>query len=433
MTKQSIYTSLLRGLQRVKLYSFYSKMSAMTEIGSDRNNKARLVSQFPWSPAFTTNHVNSHNETQIILKFTDPQPGGVKIGQVAKILREAHTISDLVADIDEFSRERSCVGIFFNNFDGDVIANWGKPGAAGAWEAYLRGFSNLYCGSGTEAKSSGSRILGDQIIFTGMLNRDDLQQQCLKLVQNQREVATNIKLCELVSEHSTSLSNILNAIVRSKLNTLFLLSGGDNAIYACAKAVKRSDNEVVLLRIDRHMDERDLTLRSDPRVNSKTYPHSGNGVTQAKSEHLINYDFLLGCDFERNNNQCKSNSDQYRDRCFTKISPIEKIRFDPKATIDRVMDDVCSLMERNENIDLVVNIDCDTFNNIPSSAETFTGGLDPVWAYYILEKLAILPRPPRIIRIAELQYSGDERRKAIAEDFATEILRSGILTVQKFM
>ena len=433
MKKLSDYTSVIRHLQGVKFYSFCSKMSAMTEISSVRNSKTRLISQFSWSPVFTTTLTNSHNETEMILKFTDPQPGGTKIGQVANILREPQNTSDLVAEIDELCKERSCVGIFFNNFDGDVMANWGKPGAAGAWEAYLRGFGNLYCDSGIDAKSRGSRILGDQIIFTGMLNRDDLQQQCLKLVHNQREVATNIKLCELVSEHSMSLSNILSALVRSKLSTLFVLSGGDNAIYACTKAIKHSDNEVILLRVDRHMDERDLTLRSDPRVNSRTYPHSGNGVTQAKSEYLVNYDFLLGCDFERNNNQCIDNSNKHSDRCTTVISTIDTMRFDPKSTMDRVMDNICSLMGQNYNIELLVNIDCDTFNDIPASAETFTGGLDPIWAYYILEKLAILPRPPRIIRIAELQYSGDQQRKAIAEDFATEILRSGISAVQKFM
>eukprot|EP00112_Aurelia_sp_Birch-Aquarium-sp1_P003770 Seg1424.4 transcript_id=Seg1424.4/GoldUCD/mRNA.D3Y31 product="hypothetical protein" protein_id=Seg1424.4/GoldUCD/D3Y31 len=409
-------------------------MACITEIGSNRgrNNKPRGIPQFLWSPVFTETYTNSRNESKMVLKFTDPQPGGMKVGQAAKILRDSQSSADLVADIDQHCRQRSCVGVFFDNFDGDVIANWGKPGSAGAWEAYLRGFSNLYCGSGSDVKARGNRLLGDHIIFTGMLKTDDLQQHSLTLVQNQREVALNIRLSELVSEHSERLSNIVGAMVRSKLSTLFVLSGGDNAIYACAKALKRMDNEVVVLRVDRHMDERDLTLRSDPRNGARTYPHSGNGVTQAKTDHLINYDFLLGCDFEKNVDQCKTNSDANSGKCATEILPIEKVRFDPKGSIDKIMNNVSSVMGRSNNVDLLINIDCDTFNGIPSSADTYSGGLDPVWAFYILDKVATLPRPPKIIRIAELQYAGDERRKSIAEDFGAEILRSGIKAVQTF-
>ena len=409
-------------------------MAAITEIGTSggRNNKPRGIPQFLWSPVYVETHTNSRNESQMVLKFTDPQPGGMKIGQAVKILRDVQNNTGLVAEIDEYCRQRSCVGIFFDNFDGDVIANWGNPGSAGAWEAYLRGFGNLYCGSGSDAKARGSRILGDHIIFTGMLKTDDLQQQCMAKAQSQRDVAMNMRLSELVSEHSARLSNIMGAIVRSKLSTVFVLSGGDNAIYGCAKALKRNDNEIVLLRVDRHMDERDLTLRSDPRNGAKTYPHSGNGVMQAKSDHLVNYDFLIGCDFEKNVDQCKTNSDANSGKCPTEITAIEKMRFDPKSAIDNVINNVSSVMGRNHNIDLLLNIDCDTFNGIPSSADTFTGGLDPVWAYYILEKVATLPRPPKIIRIAELQYAGDQYRKATAEDFAAEVLRSGIKAVQSF-
>ena len=36
----------------------------------------------------------------------------------------------------------------------------------------------------------------------------------------------------------------------------------------------------ILLRVDRHMDERSTSLRADPYDVSETYPHSGNGVTQ---------------------------------------------------------------------------------------------------------------------------------------------------------
>ena len=404
-------------------------MAAITEIGTGRvrNIKAHQVAAFPWAPVPTIKH-----NSEVVLKFTDPQPGGVKLGQGGKIVREPQSTTDLIQDIEDLCNDQSCVGIFFDNFDGDVIANWGKPGGAGAWEAYHRGLNQIYCISGPGLKSHCSRIHGDQLVFAGMLKTDDLQQQCLTLFPSQREVILNMKLCEIITEHSTRLSTILNATMRSPLTTMFVLSGGDQAIHACSKAVKYGDNKILLLRVGRHMNERDLALRADPRNNSKTYPHSGNGVTLAKSERLINYDFLLGCDFERNNFQCISNSNAYSMDCVTEIYGIEKMRIDPKATIDKVIENVCSLMRQNDKIELLVNIDCDTFNGIPSSSETFTGGLDPMWACYILDKLATLPRPPKIVLIAELQYHGDQLRKAIAEDFAAELLKAGVKAIQSF-
>ena len=369
---------------------------------------------------------------QVIIKYTSPQPGGIKVGEIAKYVNEVGQESSLTKKICHICSQKSSIGIIFDNFDGDVLANWGTLGAADAWEAYLRGFANLYCVSQANGFPHDGRILGDRVVFIGSLDADDLQQKAMGLEKEKENAEANANLSALAHEHSSRLTNIMKEVTNSNLTTLFVLGGGDHAIYSCAASIKTDINRVLLLRMDRHMDERDTGLRSDPSHNAKVHPHSGNGVTQAKTEQLIHFDFLLGCDYERNNDQCLSNSEKNKKTCFTSITSIETMRIDPKFHVDTTIEAVAKLLEGDDTVDYIVNIDCDTFNGIPSSAETCTGGLCSKWAYYLLEKLSELPRPPRIIRVAELHYSGDDVRRRIAIDFATEVLRSGVKSMQKF-
>ncbi|XP_065062602.1 uncharacterized protein LOC135689349 [Rhopilema esculentum] len=394
---------------------------------------------FHWVPVPTAKASHLHGQEQddfqhLMLEFTDPQPGGVKVGQAAKILDNVCSPERLVEGINKLTSGHSSVGILFNNFDGDVIGNWGREGAAQAWKAYLKGFGNLYCDSRNEGRIAKGRLNGERIVFVGMLDTDDLQQKALALAAEKREVEASKKLSALVTEHSLRLTNLVKEISRTSLECLFVLSGGDNAVYACAKAVKAQDNDVLLLRLDRHMDERDLSLRSDPqKASTELHPHSGNGVTHAKLERLIKYDFLIGCDYEHNNDQCIRNSQRFSQTCLTSVITMEEMRFDPKNFIDGVITEIKEIMKENSHVDVIVNIDCDTLNGIPSSAETFTGGLDPMWGCYLLKVLSRLPRLPKIIRIAELHYCGDEQRQRIAIDFAAEIVKSGVKAIQEII
>ena len=374
--------------------------------------------------------VNGAEKT--VIKYTKPQPGGVKIGEIAKYVHDVGQDMRLAVKIDHICKKQSSVGILFDNFDGDVIANWGESGAANAWLAYLRGFTNLYCARSDGGSTRPGTVLGDRVVFVGIVDSDDLQTKAMELEKGKHITVVNAQLSTLANERSLRLINMLKEVMKSNLTTLFLLGGGDHAVYACAASLKTDCNRALLLRIDRHMDERDTGLRCDPTENAKVYPHSGNGITQAKREKLINFDFLLGCDSERNNDQCIRNSESHKETCFTSITSIDKLRIDPKLHIDTHLQEVAKLLQGDDKLDFLVNIDCDTFNGIPSSAETYIGGLNPKWALYFLEKLSELPRPPRIIRIAELHFSGYGARRRTAIDFATEVLRSGVKSMQTF-
>ena len=154
------------------------------------------------------------------------------------------------------------------------------------------------------------------------------------------------------------------------LSTTILLGGGDRNIYVCAEALhnvlqaspsnSNSTSKIILLRLDRHYDERDVdTSRSDP-TNRIFSPHSGNGVTQAKQENYIQYDFLLAADGARNNTQCHSNSKLHSIGCQTKYISNQKFRISPKLVIDEVLREIDTLM-KEEDCELIVNLDADSF------------------------------------------------------------------------
>ena len=137
-------------------------------------------------------------------EFTDPQPGGIKIGQIAKV--------DLKTDAK--------AAVLFSCFDGDVAANWGIPGAAKAINAYLKGYGNLYAHQ--ESTVGALKQLQNNMIFAGKVESADLQQAVDSLAKNKRETYANIKLSRLTAIHRERLTVSLTHLLQ-KLPTVVLI------------------------------------------------------------------------------------------------------------------------------------------------------------------------------------------------------------------
>ena len=137
-------------------------------------------------------------------------------------------------------------------------------------------------------------------------------------------------------------------------------------------------------------------------------------------------DFLLGYDDARNNDQCRQNSLEAESKgVITKKIDRDELRIEPKKYIDMVVDQVNELMQANPTAKLILNIDADSFNGIPSSAETNVAGIEPKWAFYLCSKAKDFVRSPKIVRIAELSYpENDIQRQNIATEFAAECLKN---------
>jgi hypothetical protein len=82
---------------------------------------------------------------------------------------------------------------------------------------------------------------------------------------------------------------------------------------------------------------------------------------------LVGHDFLLGVDFAANNVQCVHNSLKLYSNIPLSLVTIDILRQDERDEIDKVFDDVSEIMHMNPRARVLLNLDADTFNGIPSS------------------------------------------------------------------
>ena len=142
------------------------------------------------------------------LDYTDPQPGGKKVGE--SILSLTHATNPLICTkqinsvIETYhSRDKSTFGILFDTFDGDVAANFGKIGAAYAYQAYMKGFCNLYATDGKRMMSTDyglHQIKAHRIVLLGQVISFELQRSVEAICESdegQRSLEGNKKLSEL--------------------------------------------------------------------------------------------------------------------------------------------------------------------------------------------------------------------------------------------
>ena len=88
---------------------------------------------------------------------------------------------------------------------------------------------------------------------------------------------------------------------------------------------------------------------------------------QLKQEGLVGHDFLLGVDFAANNVQCVHNSLKLYSNIPLSLVTIDILRQDERDEIDKVFEDVSEIMHMNPRARVLLNLDADTFNGIPSS------------------------------------------------------------------
>jgi len=343
------------------------------------------------------------------LHGTDAQHGGDKLGQI----------------IQTNATKPNQVKILLEEFAGDCVANWGRPGAEHSWRAYCRGMANLYVAKHAPLHQN---LTKGAVTLAGMVMGGDLQCQVYAKIEDRRATSTNEQLSDLVSQYETRVEMVLNQLLPT-CETLIFAGGGDRGIYAAAKSVVNSVDtceRVILLRIDPHMDERSVYCRSDPNKRDKFYPHSGNGVSHLKHDKLVAADFLLGVDNYRNNDQCHASAnDGAKELVHTRHVTRDALRIEPMKHFDEFVAEINAFQLAHPACELVINIDVDSFNGIPSSAHCHVAGVSPCWAFYMCSLVNKFARKPRVVRIAELAYpDGDVNSQAVATEFAAECIKT---------
>ena len=226
-----------------------------------------------------------------------------------------------------------------------VRANYGKPGASKAWDAFLNSFLNIQVNEFTYPSN---------IAILGELAVKDLMDSASKFDKNSHDFYT--KLGELVEEIDKRLSPVVEAILAAG-KTPIIIGGGHNNAYGnikgSAKALKSALN---VLNIDAHTDLRQLE-----------HSHSGNGFSFAKSKGILDRYFIFGLH--------QNYTPQY---IFDQIKKDENIKF---QLFEYLMGKDSNFLQKSlkSAADFVakeafgLEIDCDSIKDFPSSAQTPSG------------------------------------------------------------
>ncbi|MCK9480734.1 MAG: formimidoylglutamase [Bacteroidia bacterium] len=156
--------------------------------------------------------------------------------------------------------------------DVGVKANFGRPGAATAWENTLKNFVNI---------QSNQLLHGNEILVLGYVDTHKQMQQAQPL--NPAIPSELNKLRDLVSEIDEMLVPIVKQIVANGKIPI-IIGGGHNNAYCNIKGTAQAKGKGInAINFDAHTDFRALEGR-----------HSGNGFSYAYSQGFLNKYFVFG-------------------------------------------------------------------------------------------------------------------------------------------
>lgn len=273
-------------------------------------------------------------------KATNHRSGEVKYGEkMAIIPPEVEVVSYLKNCEQQFV-------IFGIPEDIGVRANYGRPGAASAWESAISSIANIqhnrFC------KGSDLLILGQLDVSEEM---EAIQNLDFNLIQDRK------KMSDLVVQIDKEVAHIITHIVQAGKIPI-VIGGGHNNAYGNIKGSALAKGKPInAINFDAHSDFRILEGR-----------HSGNGFSYAFSEGFLQNYFIFGLH-----------------ESYTSKSVLKELKDLDKRVQFNTYDEVNIRREKHFDDELKVahdfiksdfygiEIDLDALPNIPSSAMTLSG------------------------------------------------------------
>ncbi len=224
-----------------------------------------------------------------------------------------------------------------------VRANYGRPGAARAWDATLKRLLNVQVNP------------DNQPCETLLLGHFDFSE-----MEEEIKGSTDKKPSDLgpfVERIDRVVSQLVATIV-SAGKIPIVVGGGHNNAYGMIKGTASALNRPVnILNIDAHADLRPMDYR-----------HSGNGFTYALHENLLNHYFIFGLHENYNSEaiylEMLNRPDQVSYASFE--SMVVRRNTELKSEVERATEFICGS-------DFGLELDLDCIENIPSSALTPSG------------------------------------------------------------
>jgi formiminoglutamase len=275
-----------------------------------------------------------------LAKITNHRSGEIKFGEkMLTIPKEAEPISFL----------KTCEAkyvLFGIPEDIGVRANFGRPGAASAWDSAIKSIANI---------QHNRFCKGSQLLVLGKLDVCEEMKEVKNLDFN--NVNDRKRLSQLVEIIDKEVSHIIFNIIKSG-KTPIIIGGGHNNAYGNIKGTALAKGKTInAINFDAHSDFRILEGR-----------HSGNGFSYAYEEGFLKKYFIFGL---HENHTSKSVLDiikKIEDRVRYNTYDSIKIRKEKDFNNELVQ-----AMKFIESDDFGIEIDLDAIPGIASSAMTLSG------------------------------------------------------------
>jgi formiminoglutamase len=275
-----------------------------------------------------------------LAKITNHRSGEIKFGE---------KMITVPKDTDTLAFLKTCEAkyvLFGIPEDIGIRANFGRPGAASAWESAIKSIANI---------QHNRFCKGNQLIVLGQLEVSKEMKEVENLDFN--DIDDRAKLSQLVEQIDKDVSHIIFNIVKLG-KTPIIIGGGHNNSYGNIKGSALAKGKPVnAINFDAHSDFRILEGR-----------HSGNGFSYAFEEGFLKKYFIFGL---HENYTSKSVLD-----IIKKIE--DRVRFNTYDSINirkekEFNQEMIQALEFINDDFYGIEIDLDAIPNIACSAMTLSG------------------------------------------------------------
>jgi formiminoglutamase len=273
-------------------------------------------------------------------KITNHRSGEIKFGEKMLVVPQG---------VDPFEFLSNCESqyvLFGIPEDIGIRANYGRPGAASAWNSAIKSIANV---------QHNRFCKGNQIVILGQLNLAAEMKEVEHLDFN--DIDDRLKLSKLVEKIDKEVSHIVFNI--KKLGkTPIIIGGGHNNAYGNIKGTALAKGKPInAINFDAHSDFRILEGR-----------HSGNAFSYAFEEGFLKNYFIFGL---HENHTSKSVLDvlkKIEDR--VRYVTYDSINIRKEKDFEKEMIQALAFINQNP---YGIEIDLGSIPNVPSNTMTLTG------------------------------------------------------------
>jgi len=275
-----------------------------------------------------------------LAKVTNHRSGEIKFGEKMIIIPKG---VDKIDFLKESEAKYVLLGI---PEDIGVRANYGRPGAASAWESAIKSIANIQHNRFSK---------GSQIIVLGHINVSEEMREVENLDFN--DIDDRSKLSQLVERIDKEVSHVIFSIIKAG-KTPIIIGGGHNNAYGNIKGSALAKGKPVnAINFDAHSDFRILEGR-----------HSGNGFSYAYEEGFLKKYFIFGLHENYTSKSVLDIIKKLEDR--VRYNTYDSVNIRKEKDFYKEMELALEFIKTDS---FGIEIDLDAIPNIASSAMTISG------------------------------------------------------------